>query len=189
MIASVGSSDELRGIDPGTTAQGHVSQTKKQVFTLLRQRTVQQKKLKMECEEFLYRDQFGNAYMTYRAMLSDGEVYDTTAWIGKVVAGGVIKPVREFKKFVTFSDDMIDCLRMGAFVTFGRTTVELMKARDAAGATHILSADEANAAAEGVVTSIMAAGQEKKIDEPVLAPILPICPKTPPPLPLTNQSP
>jgi hypothetical protein len=147
-------------INPGVTTQGHVSQSIVQKFELLRQRRVTCPRLRMEAEEFLYHDQFGNAYMTYRTMLPDGEIYDVTAWIGKMGPGGKIIPVREYKGFKTFNDDMMNYLLDHAFVLFGRAVLEIMKARQAAGAAYILSADEAEAASKGLVNDIIKAGAD-----------------------------
>jgi hypothetical protein len=156
------------GIDPSVAVDGHVGPSVKQKFTVLRTRKVVEKRLSLEAAEFLLRDQFGNAYLSYQAVLMDNGTYAVTDWIGKVAADGSIKPVREFKRFGSFSDDMIDFCRRQAFVAFGRTVLDILKSKQAAGAAYVLSADEAKAAATGIVTDIMATAKPatKILDAP-----------------------
>jgi hypothetical protein len=166
-------------ISPGHATQGHVSQKIVQEFQLLRQRTVECKRLQLQAEEFLYRDQFGNCYTTFRATLPDGELYDKTFFFGfQRSHNGTIVTRAEWKKISpTYNDAVVDAMRDAAFVALGRSVLDILKARQAADAVFVLSADEAAAAADGVVTSIMAAGQaetpENFIDPKPAVDILP----------------
>lgn len=191
--------DETTGgaldITPGATTQGHVGQSVTQRFTLLRQVTVESKRLALQAEEFLYRDQFGNCYLTYRALLIDGELYDVTHYVGKQLTHeGTIKPVREWKAFGgTFNDAMIDASRERAFVGFGRVVLEIMKARQSEGAAFVLNADEARDAADLVMAKIVPSPVDdaaaKLLDTDGMAIKLPgmaTTPNTPPSCPITS---
>ena len=194
------------GVDLAVAVQGHVGPKTKQVFTTLRVGKVFDKRLSIEAGEFLFRDQFGNAYCQYQTMLSDGATYTVTDFIGKILSNsGEVKPIREFKHFWVFSDAMIDHLRSKAFVAFGRKVIEILKGKQAEGAAFVLSADEARAMADGVVSSVMAAGDgikppdTKVLDAPrsddtVSRNQAILCPTSPPltqllPLPPTPPSP
>jgi hypothetical protein len=118
-------------INPGLTAQGHVSQQIEQVFTRLRHGKVKCKRLQLEADEFLLRDQFGNCYITYRAMLLDGEMYDVAEYFGKQLSHDkTIRTVREWKEIgPVLIDEVMDSLRESAFVKYGRTVLSILRAR------------------------------------------------------------
>lgn len=116
-------------VDFTKVMQGHVSQTVTQQFAIQRHRVIENRKLRLECREFVVKDQFRNLYVVFTAKLIDGEVYSVTTWVGSEVKGLV---ARFRAKYGHFNDGLLTYLQDEAFVAFGRATVEILKSRQAA---------------------------------------------------------
>lgn len=134
MVADI-SSDLLNNNSPDAewlgvcdSLQGHVSQSIKQVFRMERKRELSNKKLKLECREYLVKDQFTNLYCVFVSDLIDAERHCVPCFVGSETRG----LNKKYKVFKTFSDDMLTHMQNEAWVIFGRATVSIMKARNAA---------------------------------------------------------
>lgn len=128
-------SDADKGVDFTKVIQGHVGQGIKQVFTIERTRNRRHPKLQIEALEHIVKDQFGNLYVVFLSKLMDGDLYACTAWVGAEKWTGTTKGivlVKEWKKFRTFSDDLLACIQNLAFVSFGNANLAILKARQAA---------------------------------------------------------
>jgi hypothetical protein len=108
--------------------QGEVGHATKQKFELERKRDLSHPKLKIEMREYLVKDQFTNLYVSYVSDLIDGERYSVITRIGSDTKG----LRKKFSAFKKFSTALLGHLRDDAFVVFGRTIVDIMKARAAA---------------------------------------------------------
>lgn len=127
--------DADKGVDFTEVIQGHVGQTTKQRFTCERSRVIENRALRLEANENIVKDQFGNLYVVFTARLIDGEVYAVTAWVGAEKWTGQAKQlvlVGEYKRFHTFSDSLLGFLQDRAFIAFGRATLAILKARKTA---------------------------------------------------------
>lgn len=127
--------DGDKAVDPTTAIQGHVSQSIEQKFTIERTRLRVHKRAKIEAEELILKDQFGNLYVTFRARLMDGEVHVANAWVGSEKWDGTQKRivlVREWKRFKTFNDDLLGAIQDLAFHSFASANLAYLKGRHAA---------------------------------------------------------
>lgn len=128
-------SDADKAVNLDSVIQGHVGTDVRQIFTIKRTASISNKRLGMDAAEYIKVDQFGNLYVQIAARLMDGEVYVTTAWVGIekwTDRGKELVLVKEWKKFKTFSDALIDAIRLLAFHSLGQTNLAVMKARHAA---------------------------------------------------------
>jgi hypothetical protein len=132
--------DADKAVDFTQAIQGHVSQHTKQVFNLERARDLVNHELAIQARENIVKDQFGNLYVVFVARLMDGDVWSVTNWVGADKWDGLSKRivlVREWKKFKTFSDDLLTYLQQQAFVAFGKANVAYLKGQHAARLTSI----------------------------------------------------
>lgn len=127
--------DADKAVDFTTVIQGHVSQSIRQVFTTERTRLRRHDRAQIEALEHIVKDQFGNLYVVFVAKLMDGEMYVCTAWVGaeKWTANGKnLVLVKEWKKFKTFSDDLLAAMQNLAFYSFASANLAILKARHSA---------------------------------------------------------
>lgn len=126
--------DLILNTDVAHSIQGHVGPNTRQVFETLTAVPFSQPKLKLAGYEFLLRDQFGNHYHKMRAVLFDGEMYDVDQFIkpSRMMkhGGGHAHFEDQFAKAkLRITEGLLRDLREVGAVTFGRTNMELLKAR------------------------------------------------------------
>jgi hypothetical protein len=128
-----------RFVQPGQASQGDVSQSIKQVFTTERTRILefpQPPPLKPQAVlESILKDQFGNLYLEYQAVLLSGELHTISTRVGAEKWDGTSKRtvlLRKFSKFGGFNDALIDALRTLAFFSIASENEAYLKGRLAA---------------------------------------------------------
>jgi hypothetical protein len=110
----------------------------KQEFTCNRRRELHQPKLRIDAREYIVTDSFTNQFVVFAADLIDGERHLVPTRIGSEVRGLRAK----WSVYGKFDDDMLAHLQDEAMVIFGRQTVAIMQARQAANVpTRIITAD------------------------------------------------
>jgi hypothetical protein len=114
---------------------GHAGKSVTQHFRIERRRELENKRLKLECREYLVTDQFTNLYVVFVADLIDEERHCVPTFVGSKTRG--LK--KKYAMFKTFSDEMLAHLQDEAWVIFGRQTVAIMRARQAANVPVIVS--------------------------------------------------
>lgn len=128
--------DAERSIDPTSVCQNHVSQSITQNFSIERSRTLHNKRLNITMLEHILKDQFGNLYVEFVSRLADGESWAVADWVGteKWTELGTkeIVLVRDYKRFKTFSDDLLAYLQEKAFIAFAQETLTWLKGQNAA---------------------------------------------------------
>lgn len=126
--------DADKAVDFTQVIQGHVGQNVRQQFTVERSRVREHRRAQISAVEHIVKDQFGNLYVVFVAKLFDGELYTNVAWVGAEKWTGTGKQlvlVKEWKKFRTFSDDLLAAIQGLAFLSFANTNLAILKARHA----------------------------------------------------------
>lgn len=161
--------DLLLGIDTADSIQGHVGPNTKQVFETLTAVPFSQPRLKLAGYEFLLRDQFGNYYHKMRAVLFDGEMYDVDQFIKasmmmKAGGGHADLEDRQAKGRLKITEELLRELREQGAITFGRTNIEIIKARSLSQAPVAIETQDithgANRLEDAITAAKLAAGEK-----------------------------
>jgi hypothetical protein len=178
----VNNKDLILNTDPGDSIQGHVGPKTPQRFTTLQATPFSHAGLKLAGYEFLLRDQFGNHYHKMRAVLFDGEMYDVDQFIKPSMmmgTGGGHADLEDgtAKRKLRITEELLVKLRDNAAVTFGRTNIELMKARALSTSPVAIETQDithpANVLEDAIVAAKLAAGEplhKEPIEPPEFTP-------------------
>lgn len=126
--------DLLLNTDVADSIQGHVGPNTKQVFETLTGVPFSQPKLNLAGYEFVMRDQFGNYYHKMRAVLFDGELYDTDTFIKpsmmtKHGGGWAHFEDRWAKQHLRITETLLKELREQGALALARANIEILKGR------------------------------------------------------------
>lgn len=153
--------DLLLNTDIAESIQGHVSPSIKQVFRTLYAAPFSLEKLKIGGYEFLQVDQFGNHYHKMRAVLFDGEMYDSDQYIKPSMmmhhsGGHADYEDKVAKQKLRITESLLQALRQEGAVRLVRANLEIMKGKQAGNAPVAIETKDMNHQANVLEDSLTA---------------------------------